>query len=50
MKDRDSGFPVKRRPQCTESVEIKMHFDEKWNYERRLVPAEGCHSREGLPS
>lgn len=26
----------------TENVEIKTYFDEKWNYEHRLVLAEGC--------
>lgn len=26
----------------TENVEIKTRFDEKWNYEHRLVLMEGC--------
>lgn len=26
----------------TENLEIKTHFDEKWNYEHRLFLVEGC--------
>lgn len=42
INDKDGGFPVKMCLRRTENVEIKTHFDEKWNYEHRLVLAEGC--------
>lgn len=42
INDKDSGFPVKMCLQHTENAEIKTHFDEKWNYEHRLVLTEGC--------
>ena len=32
--------------QNTENVEIKTHFDEKWNHEHRLVLTEECLTRE----
>lgn len=32
--------------QNTENAEIKTHFDEKWNYEHRLVLTEGCLTRK----
>lgn len=32
--------------QNIENVEIKTHFDEKWNYEHRLALIEGCLTRK----
>lgn len=46
INDKGSGFPVKMYLQSTENVEIKTHFDEKWNYEHRLVLTEGCLTRK----
>lgn len=46
MNDEDSGFPVKMGRRRAQSVEIKTCFDEKWNYEQRLVVAEGCLTRK----
>lgn len=50
INDKASGFPLKMDLHHTENVEIKMHFDEKWNYEHRLVLTKGCLDRKELPS
>jgi len=35
--------------QLTEDVEIKTHFDEKWNYEHRLSSLKDASPEKGLP-